>query len=169
MRYEMSYFTLIILTILALLCAAIAHGAKPYYTGEVVRIIDGDTIHVREYGNKKLHKVRLGGIDAPELDQPYGQNAKAALNAILKYHTVQVNVLEKDIYQREIATVLDKGADIAAFMLQYGYAWHYKSFNSSIEYTRLEQLAKAQGLGLWSLEHNIPPWLWRSWIRHHKQ
>lgn len=161
MRYKLSYLTLITITFFSIICATICHSAGPIYTGEVVRVIDGDTIHVKEYATKELHKVRLYGIDAPELEQPYGQNSKAALEAVLKYHTVQVQVKEKDKYQREIAYVNAKGADISAFMLQYGYAWHYGCFDSSGFYKQLELYAKDNRLGLWATDTHIPPWIWR--------
>lgn len=166
MRYKLAYFTLITLTFLALICATICHSSGPVYTGEVVRIIDGDTIHVREHGNKEIHKVRLCGIDAPELNQAFGENAKAALEAILKYHTVQVHVQCNDKYQRELAYVNSKGADISAFMLQYGYAWHYGYFDASSLYGQLELHARNNRLGLWARDGNIPPWLWR---QRHKE
>ena len=161
MHQKLSSLITITFTLLVLICATICHSSVPTYSGEVVSIIDGDTIHVREYTTKKLHKVRLAGIDAPELDQPYGPNAKAALEAILKYHTVQVQVQANDKYQREIATVSSKGADISAFMLRYGFAWHYKHFNSSTLYAQLEHLARSEHLGLWEYESNVPPWVWR--------
>ena len=36
--------------------------------GIVQKVVDGDTIHLTD-DNGKLHKVRLLGIDAPEMDQ----------------------------------------------------------------------------------------------------
>ena len=39
-------------------------------SGHVVRVVDGDTL-VIEAGDER-HKVRLGGIDAPERSQPWG-------------------------------------------------------------------------------------------------
>ena len=161
MHHKPSILITITLLLLVLICATICHSSGPTYSGEVVSIIDGDTIHVREYATKELHKGRLAGIDAPELDQPYGHNAKAALEAVLKYHTVQVQVQAQDKYQREIATVSSKGADISAFMLRYGFAWHYKHFDSSTLYAQLEHFARSQHLGLWAYEGNVPPWVWR--------
>ena len=42
--------------------------------GKVVKIADGDTITIRDGQNQK-HRIRLGGIDAPEKDQPYGKES----------------------------------------------------------------------------------------------
>ena len=50
-------------------------------TGRVVGVHDGDTLTLLVVGNQQV-KVRLAGIDAPELAQPYGQQAKQLLNAV---------------------------------------------------------------------------------------
>jgi endonuclease YncB( thermonuclease family) len=44
-------------------------------TGTVVGVADGDTITVLD-ANRVQHKIRLGGIDAPEKAQPFGQRSK---------------------------------------------------------------------------------------------
>ena len=47
-------------------------------SGKVIKVIDGDTIYVRDYDNK-THKIRLAGIDAPEMSQPYGKESRSHL------------------------------------------------------------------------------------------
>ena len=44
-------------------------------TGNIVRIIDGDTMVVLD-SNKVQYKIRLMGIDAPEKKQAYGKKSK---------------------------------------------------------------------------------------------
>lgn len=51
-----------------------------------VACIDGDTF----VGSKDARVVRLWGIDAPELDQPWGEVSKAALIALT--HRRQLNI-----------------------------------------------------------------------------
>ena len=48
------------------------------FSGQVVRIADGDTITVLD-ANKTQHKIRLAGIDAPERKQPYGEASRKHL------------------------------------------------------------------------------------------
>ena len=43
--------------------------------GKVISVADGDTITVLDSGNH-THRIRLGGIDAPEKRQAYGQVSK---------------------------------------------------------------------------------------------
>lgn len=47
--------------------------------GLVVGVRDGDGLTVLDV-NKRQHKVRLAGIDAPEMGQPYGQRSKEGLS-----------------------------------------------------------------------------------------
>jgi len=56
------------------LYAADLTSPKPEFTGQVVGIVDGDTIDVLHNG--KTERVRLYGIDCPEKKQPYGKKAK---------------------------------------------------------------------------------------------
>ena len=51
-------------------------------TGTVVGVADGDTITVLD-ANREQHKIRLGGIDAPEKAQPFGQRSKESLSAMV--------------------------------------------------------------------------------------
>jgi micrococcal nuclease len=51
------------------------------YQGEVVRVIDGDTIEVLH--NNYPERIRLSGIDCPEKGQTYGKQAKQAAPALV--------------------------------------------------------------------------------------
>jgi len=48
-------------------------------------VIDGDTLVI------KGTKIRLAGIDAPELDQPWGQQARWAMVEICKGRLITAN------------------------------------------------------------------------------
>ena len=49
--------------------------------GTVVSVADGDTIIVL-HANREQNKIRLGGIDAPEKSQPFGQCSKQSMSAL---------------------------------------------------------------------------------------
>jgi micrococcal nuclease len=51
------------------------------FKGEVIRVLDGDTIEVLH--DKKPERIRLYGIDCPEKGQPFGQKAKQATSSLL--------------------------------------------------------------------------------------
>ena len=126
-------------------------------SGKIVSIHDGDTITVLQ--GKQQIKVRLFGIDAPELKQPYGKKSKQFLANLIAGKVVEVEENGKDRYKRTIGTIYLNGADINAQMVENGYAWAYRKFSK--KYTAQESKAKKQGLGLWRDKKPIPPWEWR--------
>ncbi|GAA6180250.1 MULTISPECIES: thermonuclease family protein [unclassified Shimia] len=87
-------------------------------------MIDGDTIVIN-----KVH-IRLFGIDAPEIDQPYGKKAKWAVVALTKGRTVTANLLPDSSYDRVVAhCVLDDGTDISAELVKQGLALDWAKFS----------------------------------------
>ena len=87
-------------------CCAINHAAT--ITGEVVAVADGDTIIVLD-ADKVQNKIRLGGIDAPEKTQPFGQASKQSLSDLVYGKTVVINTDKTDRYGREVGKVLVDG------------------------------------------------------------
>ena len=126
-------------------------------SGKVVSIHDGDTITVLQ--DKRQIKVRLFGIDAPELKQTYGKKSKQFLANLIAGEVVEVEENGKDKYKRTIGTIYLNGADINAQMVANGYAWAYRKFSK--KYTAQESKAKSQKLGLWQDKEPIPPWVFR--------
>ena len=64
--------------LLSFVAPALADDPPMPFTGEVVKVTDGDTIHVLL--DKEMHKFRLLHIDAPESKQAFGTKAKQALS-----------------------------------------------------------------------------------------
>jgi len=110
-------------------------------SGKVVSIHDDDTITVLQ--EKQQIKIRLFGIDAPELKQPYGKKSKQFLANLIAGEVVEVEENGKDKYKRTIGTIYLNGADINAQMVENGYAWAYRKFSK--KYTAQE--SKAWGFG----------------------
>lgn len=80
-------------------------------------VIDGDTIVIN-----KVH-IRLAGIDAPELDHPYGQNAKRALMNLCRGQVVTAVTDGSTSHERAVATcTLEDGRDLSAEMVRAGLA-----------------------------------------------
>ena len=57
--------------------------------GQVVKVADGDTITVQDDMGRK-HRIRLAGIDAPEMNQPYGLHSKNNLMSLVDGEMVTV-------------------------------------------------------------------------------
>jgi len=80
-------------------------------------VIDGDTIII----NKT--RIRLAGIDAPEMDQPWGHKAKWALVALCRGQIVTAHLHDEMSYNRHVATCyLADGRDLSEEMVKCGLA-----------------------------------------------
>ncbi len=127
----------------------------------VVAITDGDTIKVR-CGDGEQTTVRLGGIDAPEKKQPFGQRSKQALSDICYRQQATITPKAKDRYGRTVADVDCNGKDAGAAQVRSGMAWVYDRYAKGYEALyRLQDAARTAHAGLWSDPAPQPPWEWR--------
>lgn len=113
-----------------------APSARPLMEKEILTgaayITDGDTIKI------KKTQIRLFGIDAPELNHPYGKKAKWALHTLCKGHMVRAEITEKDEYGRTVARCyLPDGRDLSAEMVKQGMAIDWPKFSGG-QYRHLE-------------------------------
>ena len=92
-----------------LLMLSIAAGAETL-TGTVVGVADGDTVTVLD-ANRKQHKIRLAGIDAPEKAQPFGQRSKQSMSALVFGKEVDVQWEKRDRYKRIVGKVMVQPTD----------------------------------------------------------
>jgi len=69
--------------------------------GQVIAVHDGDTITVLD-ADKKQHKIRLAGIDAPELKQAFGTRARQNLATLVHQQDVRVEWDKTDRYRRTV-------------------------------------------------------------------
>ena len=143
------------------------------FTAKVLRVVDGDTVHVVNKAGKKL-KVRLTGIDAPEKNQPYGLASTYKLTemlinkwVLLKSKPNNGNIYSIDRYNRVLAKVIYDGRDINLFQVSSGYAWHFKRYQKQQSpldrelYSEAELNAQKNKLGLWGEKNPVAPWKWR--------
>ncbi|GAB6036802.1 thermonuclease family protein [Fundidesulfovibrio butyratiphilus] len=127
------------------------------FAGAVQRVHDGDTLLVDGV------KVRLYGIDAPELAQPGGEASRDHLRALVRGGRVKVVFMDKDAYGRVVGRVfLPDGSDVCAEMVRTGHAWVYRKYcRDCRDLLAAEALARWRGIGLWSEKAPTPPWQWR--------
>ena len=143
--------------------------------GVVVGVSDGDTITVLD-SERQQHKVRLGGIDAPEKAQPFGQRSKENLSRLVFKKDVAVDWTKRDRYGRIVGKVMvqpsdcptcPKTLDAGQAQLSVGMAWWYRKYAKEQlpedrgRYEFEEQEAKARQVGLWQDPDPVPPWEWR--------
>lgn len=95
-------------------------------------VVDGDTILIDNVS------IRLAGIDAPELDHPFGQQAKWALVKLCKGQVVMARLRPELSYDRLVAECfLPDGRDLAAEMVRLGQALDWPKFSGG-KYRPLE-------------------------------
>jgi endonuclease YncB( thermonuclease family) len=149
----------------AVLCAALVSwlaGAAPAgLEGYVSRIVDGDTVVVQLQSGSI--RVRLAEIDAPEMNQPYGQQSAAALSDLVLHRTVFIEPISQDRYERMVARLYVGKLEVNAEMIRSGDAWAYDPYILRQDLCALEADARTRKNGLWSLakDQRQPPWRWR--------
>ena len=134
------------------------------------KVVDGDSIHIKSY------KIRLEGIDAPEMRQkckkPYlqimfftfqkdyfcGQVSKKKLIQKIGNKPVKCILLGKDRYKRYLAKCFKGTINLNKWMVRNGYAIAYRKYSKI--YIPDENFAKEEKLGLWGGSF-IKPEKWR--------
>ncbi|ECH8535533.1 thermonuclease family protein [Salmonella enterica subsp. enterica] len=131
--------------------------------GNVIRVIDGDTIEVLQ--DNKPVRIRLANIDAPEKKQAYGRWSTNQLKSLIAAQPVTVTYTQSDRYGRIIGRVfMTNGIEANRFMVKSGAAWVYERYNTDDELPVLQLEAQKMKRGLWADSQPLPPWEWR-----HKQ
>jgi endonuclease YncB( thermonuclease family) len=124
------------------------------------RASDGDSLHLGD------ERVRLLGLDAPELDQtclragsewPCGHQARDLMTAILKRGPIVCEPDGHDRYGRVLARCSVAKKDIGTEMVAAGLAV------ATDDYFAEERGAKAAGKGIWSGDFELPA----DWRRGH--
>lgn len=103
-------------------------------SARVVGVHDGDTITVLA-ADKQSFRVRL----------------------------VEIDVQGSDRYGRTLGRVHHGEMDVNAEMIRAGWAWAYRAYLTDEWLLALEEEARRNKRGLWSLPvaERIPPWEWR--------
>ena len=143
-----------------------------------VAVFDGDTLLIQAKHRKERLKIRLVGIDAPEMGidsrpgQPFSRRAKKYLEEWVKDRELTLVVHGKDRYHRTLAEVFIRGKNINLELVKKGLAEVYSGpppprFNPA-SYLWAQGQAKKKKKGIWSLESAYEsPWKWRK--KHPRQ
>jgi endonuclease YncB( thermonuclease family) len=148
----------VIAALLAILvCPASLVGGERF-SGQVVGVIDGDTIDVLH--NAQSERVRLNGIDCPEKGQAFGKKAKQFTLNLVFGKQVTVKPLRRDRHGRMVADVLlSDGTNVSQQLVKEGLAWWFKKYAPHDEtLAQREGEAREHKRGLWVDPNPIPPW-----------
>ncbi|QRR33398.1 thermonuclease family protein [Hydrogenophaga sp. YM1] len=128
---------------------AVAPAAgETVYSARVMRVFDGDTLWVQPASGGRWRKLRLDGLDAPEICQRVGVAARDALAARVLDRTVTVHERARDGYGRGLARLESAGEDTNAWLVRAGWAWAAR-WRGQGRYVTDEARAREAGRGVW--------------------
>jgi endonuclease YncB( thermonuclease family) len=122
-----------------------------------VKITDGDTIKING------EKIRFSGIDTPELNQTCvkegvknscGLTAKQILIDKIIDNKVKCIKEGKDRYKRILAECFVNNESLSRYLVRSGYAFAYRKYSK--KFIIDEDYARANKLGMWSMEFEYP-------------
>lgn len=79
-------------------------------------VIDGDT-----FNTNRVVRMRLARVNAPSINTPEGQHAKALLEALILPNFITYNVVARDTYGRSVAEVWVDQINVNDAMRAAGY------------------------------------------------
>lgn len=119
------------------------------FVAEVTWVTDGDTVWVRAPGHRPF-RLRLDGLDAPEVCQTGGEAAHAALAGRVLHRAVDVTTRARDAHGRAIGRVRIDGEDVGAWLVVHGRAWNATCRGCVGLYADEERIARAAHRGVFA-------------------
>lgn len=115
-------------------------------TGIVLRVPDGDGLILRVAGVD--HQIRIAWIDAPEISQSGGPNARALLRALALAREITARIISRDKWHRLVSNCTRAdGLNLGLAMIQSGHARLLDRFSSppaafrqAADYARTHQI-----------------------------
>ena len=131
----------------------------------VLRVMDGDSLRVRDIRSRRNLEVRLEGIDAPEIGQRHSQSSRRYLERLARG---QLSLLVTGVDQYGwVLGVLRKaradGRSLNRAMVEAGWAYHYEQYAPRARVLRDAQaLARRERRGVWAGgDEPMRPWDYR--------
>ena len=162
-----------------------SRAQAPVWHGVVTFVPDGDSLMVRPASGGAPVKIRLEGVDAPEICQAHGAASRQALQSRVMGRTVKVEGRRRDDYGRVLARISrsegsggasagkagneryasdgggnvggDLGGDVGEWMVRRGHAWSYRFRRDAGPYALQESQAQAARRGLFADAQPVPP------------
>ena len=117
---------------------------------KVTNIIDGDTIDLNN-----SERIRLSGINTPEIGECYYNEAKNELGNLILNNDVYLekDMTNRDKYSRLLRYVYLNDLLVNSYLVQNGYAKVYDKYEYDTkkyeELKLVEEIAKSNNLGVW--------------------
>lgn len=120
---------------------------------KIITVIDGDTFVVIDRAGKR-RKLRLAGVDAPEMDQKHGKQVREEVRRLIGQRWVKARLHGRDRYGRTLASIATTEGDLAAWMVRRGWAFALPGSGLLAK----QALARLLGRGIWQSWHVQAPW-----------
>ena len=133
------------------------------------RVVDGDSLVVEKRGwlsflrKPKPFPVRLYAIDAPEMSQPYGKEAKEAMRKMAR-GSFRLDTVNVDRYGRVVGVVHrgNRKKSLNHMIVESGLAYSYQRYGKLDGIDKSEARARKRRRGIWkSGKEQIRPWDYR--------
>jgi micrococcal nuclease len=136
------------MAMLCLLLAAAGSQAAGLIEGKVTRVTDGDSLWLQPTEQGPPVELRLEGIDAPEICQAWGVEARQALAELVLNRSVSVKTVGRDTHGRTLGTLYLDGRNINKALVQEGHAWSTRYKYDRGPFVADERMARALSRGL---------------------
>lgn len=133
------------------------------WSGVVEEVVSGDTLKVNYEGG--LYNVRLYGVEAPKLNQPYGVMAREATSNLTLGRSVDVHRVYADGNTDVAIVYVHDQFSIQAYLTGAGLAWVHQAvckYESCANWQSMQAQAKDAEHGLWASANPVPPWNWKA-------
>ena len=134
--------------ILMCFCGMASSQAAGVLEAKVTRVTDGDSLWLEPLSPGAPVELRLEGIDAPEICQAWGPEAKRALAELVLGQQVSVKTVGRDTHGRTLGTVFLGTQNINKTLVQEGHAWSTRYKYDRGPYVADERMARALSRGL---------------------
>ena len=124
------------------------------FDATVVRIADGDSVEIVRTGDRRPFRVRLEGVDAPELGESFSREAQLFLRQLVLDKRVSVSGRDVDRYGRLVARLVVGGQDASHALLGAGLACQRFVIDATL--AAAEWRARAAGVGFWAASATKP-------------
>ena len=135
----------------ALFCVAGGQAALAAPTsavqGVVTQVTDGDTLRFTPQGQSAI-SVRLRDIDAPEICQPWGAEARRALTDLALNKPATLRTAGRDSQGHTVGVLTVDGVNVGQRLVEEGHAWSLRGRNDTGPLVKQERMAKALARGL---------------------
>ncbi len=145
----MAHLAALLLALAAIAGPALARAQAPALpSGTVQRVVDGDSLWLTPARGGAPLQIRLLGIDAPEICQAWGAEARQALLERVADRELQWRADGRDEHGRVLATLYADGRNLNAELVVEGHAWSTRYKWDRGPYVKEERIAGALGRGL---------------------